>query len=141
MGPIATDNNEITLYYHSNNSLGKQALGYVNATDAKVNAVDISKTKITGTQWVGIAEKLNLSIDKLIQKDHPNFTKQYNKDSNLEENDWIKLLQKHPEIIVYPIAIRGDNYLQIQTPSDLLKLVKADSKGIEPHNENDKEDI
>lgn len=131
MGPIATNNNQTILYYHSGNSLGKQALGYVNATDAKVNAIDISRTKITGTQWVGIAEKLNLSIDQLIQKDHPNFRKQYDKDSDLEEHDWLKLLEKHPEILVYPIAIRGDKYIQIQTPSDLLKLVKPDSNGID----------
>lgn len=47
---LATDNNELIVIYSSESSIGKQTLGYVKSSDAKLNLINISVAGITGTQ-------------------------------------------------------------------------------------------
>ena len=131
MGVISTDKNEIKLYFHSGSSIGKQVQAYVLTSERKVLTIDISKTKLTGTQWTELAKGLNLSISGLINKEHPNFTKNYEENLDLEDEDWLKIIGKHPEVITTPIAIIGERYVQLQSPSDFIKYIEPDSKNIE----------
>ncbi len=128
MGVISTDKKEIKLYFHSDSSIGKQVQAYVSASDRKLFAIDISKTKVTGTQWVELAKGLNLSISDLINKEHPDFTNHYEKNIDLEEEDWLKIIDKQPGVITTPIAIIGDQFVQLQSPSDFIKYMEPDSK-------------
>ena len=43
MEPLATAENQITLIYNGENSLGKQALAYAKAAKNSLNPIDISK--------------------------------------------------------------------------------------------------
>ena len=52
MGTIATDNREINLYYNAETNKGMQTLAYLESSEKKVLAIDLSKTKVTGTQWL-----------------------------------------------------------------------------------------
>lgn len=131
MGVISTDNDEIKLYYHSGNSLGKQTYAYVQSTDRKVLGIDISKTKVTGTQWVELAKNLGIRIDELIDKEHPDFSQHYNEDADLEDEDWLKILDKMPIVLTYPIAIIGQKYVQLKGPADFVKYIEPDSEGLE----------
>ena len=42
----------------------------------------------------------------------------------------LKVLNKNPETLVYPIAIRGDKAVMAHTFSDILKLIKPDSSDV-----------
>lgn len=128
MGVISTDKNEIKLYFHSGSSIGKQIQAYVSASERKILAIDISKTKVTGTQWTELAKGLNLSISDLINKEHPDFTSNYEEDIDLDEEDWLKILDKHPEVLTTPIAIIGKRFVQLHSPSDFIKYIEPDSK-------------
>lgn len=124
MGVIGTDDKEIILYYHSGTILGKQTLGYVSASKRKLLSIDISKTKVTGTQWAELAENLHLEISDLIDKGHPDFIKNYGSGPiDLDEHDWLKILEKTPQVVTYPIVINGNEYLQIKNPSDFAKFM------------------
>jgi len=131
MGVISTDENEIKLYFHSENSIGKQIHAYVSASEKKVLAIDISKTKVTGTQWTELAEGLGLSISDLINKEHPDFVKNYGGNVDLESEDWLKILDKQPEVLTTPIAIIGHKYVQLTSPADFVKYLEPDSKNVE----------
>ncbi|MCK7591810.1 hypothetical protein M0G43_14570 [Subsaxibacter sp. CAU 1640] len=131
MGVISTDNNEIKLYYHSQNSLGKQTHAYVQSTDKKILSIDISQTKVTGTQWIELARGLGINVEKLIDKKHPDFSQNYDENANMEEEDWLKVLDKMPIVLTYPIAIIGQNYVQLKGPADFVKYIEPDSKGID----------
>jgi arsenate reductase-like glutaredoxin family protein len=124
MGVISTNNRQIKLYYNSETSLGKQTIAYVNASGKKILTIDISKTKVTGTQWLEIINKLNIHISELVNQKHPDFVKIYgDKEVNLTENDWLKLIEKQPIVVTYPIVINGKQFLQIKTPSDFTKYL------------------
>ncbi|MCX7550092.1 arsenate reductase family protein [Xanthomarina sp. F2636L] len=131
MGTIATDKRKIILYYHSENSLGKQAYGYLQASKKKILAIDISKTKVTGMQWLEISENLHTILSKLVNQDHPNFKDHYDSGITLDKEDWIKVLQNHPETLRCPILIDGNNYHLIETPSEISKHLEKEDTSID----------
>lgn len=130
MGVISTDKNEIKLFFHSENSIGKQIQAYVLASEKKILTIDISKTKVTGTQWVELAKGLGVSISDLINQEHPDFIKNYGDHPNLEQDDWLKILDKQPEVLTTPIAIIGEHFVQLNSPSDFVKYIEPDSKDV-----------
>lgn len=130
MGVISTDKNEIKLFFHSENSIGKQVQAYVLASEKKILTIDISKTNVTGTQWKELAEGLGLPVSELINKEHPDFVQNYGDNIDLEEEDWLKILDKKPEVLTTPIAIIGHQYVQLTSPSDFVKYIEPDSKDV-----------
>lgn len=134
MSSISTHKNMNKIYYSSESSIGKQTYGYVNASFKELLGIDVMKNQVTGTQWKDIAEHLNMSISDLIDKEHPIFNENYDKDTNLDETGWIKVLNKHPEVLNYPIVILEDKYLQIKNPSDIAKYLDPNSEGIDESN-------
>ncbi|QCX39106.1 hypothetical protein FF125_11905 [Aureibaculum algae] len=127
MGVISKDNRQIKLYYNSETSIGKQTLPFVEVSEKKVLPIDISTTKVTGTQWLEIADHLKMSISELVNVNHPDFVKIYgNKVMNLKEHYWLKLIETHPIIITYPIVIHGHKVIQIKTPSDFAKYLNKE---------------
>ena len=128
MGVIATNNRELNLYYNANSSIGMQTLAFVQASKKKVLAVDLSKTKVTGTQWAELADLLGIPIKDLINTEHPDFIKLYGKDNDLEgDDDWIKVLQKNPSVVTQPILVNGNKAMQVNTPSDVMVFLDAES--------------
>ncbi|MDN3667367.1 arsenate reductase family protein [Algibacter miyuki] len=117
---------KITIYYHSENSIGKQTHAYVNASDKKLHAVDISKTKVTGSQWAELATELGKNISDLINKEHPDFIQNYGKDKQImEQHDWLKILEKMPLLLKHPIIINGNDYIEIKSASEVVKYLES----------------
>ncbi|RKN78728.1 arsenate reductase family protein [Ulvibacterium marinum] len=128
MGIIASNDNEIKLYYSGKTSLGKQTYAYVSASAKKVLGIDVSKTKVTGSQWAEIAAGLNIPVGDLINTEHPDFIKSYGEEKiDLDEHDWLRVLEKHPETLAYPVMISGDVFRVLKTPSDFVKYMEPDS--------------
>ena len=131
MGVIAKNKNKITLYYSSENTIGKQTYAYVTPSEERILAVDVSKTKVTGTQWAEIASNLNIHVGELIDQEHPDFVEEYGSEKvDLDEHDWLRILEKKPSVLAYPIVIKGNNFLAIKNPSDYVKFIENDSAGI-----------
>lgn len=122
---------QTTLYYYSTSKLGKKALATVQATDAEVLSIDIKSTKVSGMKWIKLAKQLEINVLDLINQEHPVYRDLYgNKKVVLKAEDALKMLEQHPEVLVYPIAIRGDRAIQVKTSTDLHQLVNPDSGGI-----------
>lgn len=128
---ISTNKNMIKLYYSSKSSIGKQTYSYLNASFKDLLAIDVTKTNVTGSQWKDIAEHLGINISDLVAKDCHEFTKLYDSATNLDDNGWINILDNSPEVLVYPIVIIGDQYIQIKNPSDIEKKLEPNSKGFD----------
>lgn len=132
MGVIAKNENQITLYYNSETSLGKQTYAYVESAEKDILAIDISKTKVTGTQWAELADNLNIPIKDLVDQDHPNFVEVYGKDKvDLDEDDWFSVLEKTPSVLACAIVVDGEKTIPIKSPSDFVKYIDDDSAGLE----------
>lgn len=128
----------IKLYFNPTTKLGKQALADAQASKAEVLAINVMDNSISGTQWVKLADQLNLEVLDLINQDHPVFKDIYgNKEVDLSPTDATKILEKHPEVMVYPIAQRGDKCIQFKQSTDMRKLKNPDSKGVNIEYENE----
>ncbi|MDC6351473.1 hypothetical protein PP178_07895 [Zeaxanthinibacter sp. PT1] len=129
MSVLATDKRQLTLIYNSETSLGKQTVGYVESSGDKIQMVDISKTSLGDTVWVSLAEGLNKPLGKLLATDHPDAPEI--EGANFSTDDWLKLIKKNPVLLQQPIAVNGDDYLQVDTPSRILKFFDVDSSGLD----------
>lgn len=128
MGVISKNKRKITIYYHSENTIGKQVYAYTNSSEKKLLAVDIAKTNVTGTQWAELANKLGKDVIDLINTKHPDFIKEYGKDiPDLEQHDSLKILQKQPHLFKHPIIINGENYIQINSVAEFKKYLDTDN--------------
>lgn len=132
MGVIATNKNEIRFYYSSSSSIGKQALAFILASDKKILPIDVSKTKITGTQWVEISKGLGIEVDQLIDRDHPDFINHYGTEVKIDDqHDWLKILEKTPSVLQRPIIVSGTTFIQIMEPSEVKVYLDRESAQIE----------
>ena len=140
MSVLSKDKNQVKLYYHSGNSLGKQTLGYAKATEKAFMGIDLAKESITGTQWAELASGLDIRISDLIDTKHPDFKEEYGNDEVvMDEHDWLKVLEKYPEAMAFPIAVVGTNFHAVHNPSDFTRLLEPDSAGLDkPYNKQKK---
>ena len=120
MSELAVSECEILLFYDPNAPIGAESLGYAKGEGYALRDFDILKNKFTGMQFEDIADRLHVPIDGLVNKDHPDFERY--KDDSFSDDDWIKILQKNPQLIKQPIAIRGHQAIFVKTPSDLSRL-------------------
>ena len=127
MGVIATNTNKNTFYYNSNSNVDKQTLAYIQDSVKKTLTLDISKTKVSDTQWIEIAAKLNIAVAELINKEHPDFTKNYDNKAVLTDEDWIKVIQNNPEVLANSILVIEDKFYKIETPSQVRQLLGTNS--------------
>ena len=136
MGVIAMDKKQITLYYSSKNSIGKQLNAYVESSDIKHITIDVSKTNVTGTQWAELAHGLDKNICDLVNTDHRDFKTAYGEDDiNLDNDGWLKVLDKNPSLLKYAIIIKGKEFVELRSASDFKQYMEPDSAGIEkPYN-------
>jgi arsenate reductase len=121
MGEIATSKRQITLFFSSKSVRAKQTLIYAKAEGLPLQQFDILKRRLTGTQIVEIANKLSLKVSDLVNQEHPQYSKHFEK-HELSTEDWIKMIQHHPEIMKQPIALRGDIAILVETPTDIIKI-------------------
>lgn len=120
MSELAVSEYEILLFYNPNSPSGAETLAYAKGEGYPLRDVDIIKNHFTGTQLEELAERLNVPIDGLINKEHSDFVNYKNDD--FSDDDWIKILRKNPQLIKEPIAIRGHQAMFVKTPSDLSRL-------------------
>ncbi len=136
MGQIARDENQLTLIFSSNTRVGKRVYAYLKGLDdKKYLAIDISKTKIPDTQWVEIADALDIPISELVDKKILDMDS--DSTSNFGPNDWLKIIQKNDKALYYPIAIKGKVTRQLVSSTELLEFYEVDSAGLEQSPSND----
>jgi len=127
MGVLSENERQLNFYYYPDHKLSKEALAYAESSDAKLNAVNIKNTKITGTQWVELANMLGGKVEDFLEKEHPVFREKFDKNTSFGTEDAIKILQNNPEILIFPIATRGKKAVYVKMMTDVLQLTKPDT--------------
>lgn len=129
MGVIARDENQLTLIYSSNTRVGRHTLSYLAGINKPYLDIDISKTKVSGTQWAEIAKALNVRVGDLVDKRQLNLNVEDT--DKFDDHDWITIIQKNDMAISRPIAIMGNKTKQIANPPEIMEFFEVDSAGLE----------
>lgn len=124
MGIIAKDDRQLTLIYSSNTSIGAKVNAYAQAANDKLLAIDISKTKLSDSQWAEIVSELNITFKDLVSHKE-------DKDASFTDDDWLKILQSDDRLLAKPVAINGDRIKQLESYTSILDFMGVDSAGIE----------
>lgn len=128
---------QITLYYDSKSELGRKTYAAAQATKLDLMTVNIAETKVSGTEWMKLAEALDKPVLALIDQTHTVFKSIYgDEEVDLNSEDAVKIIEKHPETLIFPIAIRGDRCIQIKEPGHISYLFDTDSQGTNITNKN-----
>lgn len=118
---MKTHPSELYFYYSPTQLVDKQTLAYAKSISQFINTIDLSKEKLTATQWNSLLIKLNLRAKDLLNRAHPDYQR-FIAGKNWDEESWLNILIKSPNLIKAPIAsLRGSAVLCI-TPTDILKL-------------------
>ncbi|RXJ44282.1 arsenate reductase family protein [Gelidibacter gilvus] len=120
-GVISTSDGQITLFYNSRSQRGKQTLVYAKTHGLPLEKIDLLKTPLTGTQITELAKRLGLNIEELVNQQHYKYRKKFTAQSFTSE-DWITVIQNHPEIMKQPIALRGNKTILVETPTDIIRI-------------------
>lgn len=124
---LATSPRQIVLFYNSKEKRHRECRAYAEAADVKLLPIDISETKVTGTEWAEVAEVLGVDVVDLTDTEHPDFTAAYAKDSSPTADGVIKLLQNNPDTLIHPIAVKGKKGVIATFYDKILKLHGGDS--------------
>lgn len=128
MTVIARNDRQLIVYYDSKSDLGRKVRAHAESSNLKVLPVDLLESNLTGTEWAEIAEMLGVTVDKLIDQDHPIFKDLYGEDHvELDETDAMKVLANNPETLVFPIGVRGNRAVQVKQSNDLKVLFDTDT--------------
>ncbi len=128
---LATNPRQIVLIYNSEQKSHREIFAYAQSAEKDVLAIDISKEKVAGTVWTEIADLLDIRAMDLIHTTHSTFVKKYGKDHELDCNGAIKMLQKDPEMLIYPFAIQGKRAKEIKLYNEMLDFFDPDTAEIE----------
>lgn len=121
MGVISTSDGQITLFYNSRSQSGKQALAYARTHGLPIEEIDILKTPLTGTQITELANRLGINIEEMVNQEHYKYRRKFTAQC-FDPEDWITVIQNHPEIMKQPIALRGNRTVLVETPTDIIRI-------------------
>lgn len=128
---IATNDRELVLVYNSDIKNHREIYAYAQSADADLNALDVTKERITGTLYSELALLLGKEVKDLIPTDHSAFIQKHGENVELDNDGAIKILQNEPDMLIFPIAVRGKNALIAQLYGDITKLFNTDSAAID----------
>ncbi len=124
---FVTTNKELTLIYNSNQELDRVLYAYTQDERIPIRAIDLKYDSLKGDQWAEIAEKLNVPIKDLMNKEDPDFLQHYKQDIDLNDRDWLTFLSKNPKTLRAPIVMQGEKVVFMENPQDMLRFVKKNS--------------
>jgi arsenate reductase (glutaredoxin) len=113
--------NQVILYYDPETSIGKQTYAYAKSIAKHVQAIEFTKANLTNRIWQDILEMLNLRAKDLLDRSNPVYQEKL-KGISFEQEDWLNVIVKNPELIKAPILIKGSKAILCITPSDVLKM-------------------
>ena len=112
---------EISILHNPNCSKAKKALAYAKSITKKVASYEFSHSKTTPTQWRHIFSALGKGPKEILDKSLPYYQENI-RGREFEEEDWLHVVIKNPQLIRSPIAMRAGRALILDNPTDIYQL-------------------
>ncbi|MFS4418231.1 arsenate reductase family protein [Maribacter sp. 2307ULW6-5] len=129
MSILATSKHQMTFIYSSDSHLGQQILGYLQGSKKKTIALNINKSPLADTVWTSLAEDLQVPLGALFAASHPDVP-DFGDTSKFSTEDWLKLINEHPELLQRPIVVHNGKTAQLANRSQILRFFGVDSAGL-----------
>lgn len=113
--------NSIQVYHNPRCSKSRMALEYLRSKSIIFETVLYLENKLSESELKGILKKLNIAPLELLRKGEE-FYKTEIKNKSLSDDELIKMMIKHPNLIERPIVIQGNNAI-IARPAELIDTI------------------
>lgn len=118
---MKTHPREILIYYNSRSSSDRKTIAIAQSTGRKIRTIEHDKSHSTTTSWKVLLKSLGKHPKELMNKAHP-YYQQNIRGKEFNMHGWLNILQNNPELIKHPIAMKGNNAIVCQTPTDIFRL-------------------
>lgn len=113
--------NEIVLYYNPESSSDRKTLAYAKSITPNVRSQAYNSGPATTTMLRQIIERLDMHPKQMLNKAHP-YYQQNIRGSEFDDEDWLNVLVRNPQLFRAPIAIKGKRAVFCESPTDVYRL-------------------
>ena len=119
---MKTNPREIVLLYNPDSSSDRKTVAHAKSVSRHIKTFAFEKAQLTSTQWQTIFNSLDLNDEKeVFNKAHPYYQSQM-RGKSFDMEGMINIIQKNPDIMRSPIALRQNKAIVCSTPTDIYKL-------------------
>ena len=110
------------IYHNPRCSKSRQTLGLIKEAGQDVEIVEYLKTPPTEDELHEILDSLNLPVEYLIRTGEEIYKTEY-KGKDLSDDEWIKALVEHPNMLERPIVVKDGQAILGRPPENVFKLL------------------
>ena len=118
---MKTNPREILIYYNPNSSADRKTVAHAQAMVKHVRTYSFQQAPSTGTSWQHIIRALGMHPKNLLNKAHPYYQANI-RGRDFDAESWVKVIQNNPDLLLAPIAIRGQHAILCTNSTDIYKL-------------------
>ncbi|MEL7020468.1 MAG: ArsC/Spx/MgsR family protein [Bacteroidota bacterium] len=119
---MKTHQREILIYYNPDSSADRRTVAHAKGMVPHIRSYAHHRSPSGGTSWHQIIRSLGMHPKEMLNKAHPDYQKNI-RGKEFDEEGWMNILRHNPQMIKYPIAVRGRKAVLCSTPTDVYRLV------------------
>ncbi len=120
---MKTHEREIMVYYNPDSRSDRSTVAYAKTMSVHVKTYAYGQTPSTELSWRRIVQALNKNPKELLNKSHP-YYRLHIKGREFDEESWVKILRRNPDLMRSPIALSGKRVVVCDTPTDIYRLLE-----------------
>lgn len=110
------------IYHNPRCSKSRQTLQLIKDAGADVEIIEYLKAIPTKEELKLVLMQLNLKPIDIIRKGEAVYKEKF-KNSNFNDDEWIKIMIEYPKLIERPIVIKGNKAILGRPPENVLELI------------------
>ncbi|MGB0888023.1 MAG: arsenate reductase (glutaredoxin) [Vicingaceae bacterium] len=110
------------IYHNPRCSKSRQTLELIKDAGAEVEVIEYLNAIPTAEELKMILMKLNLSPKDIIRKGEAVYKEKF-KNSDFNDDEWIKVMIEYPKLIERPIVVKGNKAVLGRPPENVLDLI------------------
>ena len=112
------------IYHNPRCSKSRQTLQLIKDAGADVEIIEYLKNIPTEDELKMLLMQLNLKPVDIIRKGEVVYKEKF-KNSNFNDDEWIKIMIEYPKLIERPIVVKGNKAVLGRPPENVLDLVQS----------------
>lgn len=110
------------IYHNPRCSKSRQTLQLLKDAGADLEIIEYLKSIPTEDELKMLLMKLNLKPTDILRKGEAIYKEKF-KNSNFNDDEWIKIMIEYPKLIERPIVVKGNKAMLGRPPENVLDLI------------------
>ncbi len=110
------------IYHNPRCSKSRQTLQLIKDSGTEVEIIEYLNSIPTADELKMILVKLNLSPKDILRKGEAVYKEKF-KNSDFNDDEWIKVMIEYPKLIERPIVVKGNKAVLGRPPENVLDLI------------------